>query len=137
MGIYESKNNNINKENDQTNEIIKKNELIKINEINKKNNRIKECIIEESKFEPIDSYITNVSKSICKLKIKNGIQNILGTGFLLKFYIDQECFYCLISNEHVITQNIINNNNNIIYIYYDSEYKVANIKLNIINKNKL
>ena len=91
-------------------------------------NRVKECIIRLSPFEKIDTINTNVSKSICKLKIENGANTISGTGFLLKLYIDQEFFYYLISNEHVIKQNIINNNI-IIYIYYDKENKVTNIKL--------
>ena len=38
-------------------------------------------------------------------------------------------FYCLISNEHVIKNDIIKNNNIIIYIFYDNEFKYANIKL--------
>ena len=66
-----------------------------------------------------------VLKSICKIKYES--KTILGTGFLLKFYIDQECFYCLISNKLMITQDIINNN--IIHIYYDNEDKLANLKL--------
>jgi len=67
-----------------------------------------------------------VSKSICKIKL----ESIIGTGFLLKFDIDQERFYCLISNEHVIKNNIIQNNSNSkIYIHYDNESRYSNIKL--------
>ena len=62
-------------------------------------------------------------------KTRNISRKIIGTGFLLKFNIDQEMFYCLISNEHIIKNNIIQNNNNIIYIYYDNEYRSTNIKL--------
>ena len=74
---------------------------------------------------------TNISKSLCK--IETGSKNLLDTGFLLKFYIEQECFYCLISNEHVINQDIINNNN-IIHIYYDNENKVTNLKIRFKKK---
>ena len=56
---------------------------------------------------------TNISKSICKIKIETQFNNIIGTGFLLKFWINQECFYCLVSNEHVIKTDLINNNSNI------------------------
>ena len=118
----------IKKEIIQINE-IKKNESIKMTEIKNKNNRIKESIIKTSSpFEKLESYLSNVSKSICKIKIENKSEAIIGTGFLLKFIIDQEMFYCLISNEHVIKNEIIKNNN-IIYIFYDNEFKCANIKL--------
>ena len=146
MGICESENNLSTKEENKANtqsivpnksnknEIFEKNEKVLLNQENKINNdRIPEVLIKFSPFEKLDNKITNVSKSICKLKIENilpnGIQTIFGTGFLLKFGIDLEPFYCLISNEHVITKNIINNSNNNILIKYDSEFKIANIKL--------
>ena len=145
MGIFESKNNlntKKNKAKTQTsiynksnkNKIFENNEKVLLNQENKINNdRIPEVLIKFSPFEKLDNKITNVSKSICKLKIENilpnGIQTIFGTGFLLKFRIELEPFYCLISNEHVITKNIINNSNNNILIKYDSEFKIANIKL--------
>ena len=146
MGICESKNNLSYKEENKVNvqkiisnksninEISEKNEKVLLNQENKiNNNRIPEVLIKFSPFEKLDNNITNVSKSICKLKIENilpnGIQTIFGTGFLLKFWIELEPFYCLISNEHVITKNIINNSNNNILIKYDSEFKIANIKL--------
>ena len=132
MGFGQSKNKtNIQtkiKENNKTNKIFQKNESFNIASTNKMSNRVKECIIQLSPFEKIDFININASKSICKLKIENGSNIISGTGFLLNFYIGLEHFYCLISNEHVITQNIINNNT-IIYIYYDNENKVANLKL--------
>ena len=49
----------------------------------------------------------------------------------LSFRIDSESFYCLITNDHIINKESINDNN-IIYITYE-EYKTANIKL---DKNK-
>ena len=67
----------------------------------------KNNINKQSKTEDI-----KVLKSICK--IETGSKNILSTGFLLKFYIDQECFYCLISNKLMITQDLINK---ILFIY--------------------
>ena len=95
-----------------------------------KNDRIKECRIRKSlPFETVDRCLSKVSKSICKIKIQTEIGIIKGTGFLLNFDIDQELFYCLISNEHVIQNDIIQNNNIIINISYDLEFKEANIKL--------
>ena len=79
-------------------------------------------------FEKIDRNISNVSKSICKIKIGKSLRTIYGTGFLLRFHIEQESFYCLISNEHVISKEIINNKNKI-FIKYDNEYKSATIQL--------
>ena len=97
---------------------------------NKTFDRIKECLIKDSSpYEEIDQHISNVSKSICKLKVKTNIETIIGTGFLLNLHIDQERFYFLISNEHVITKDIIKDNN-IIDISYDSEFRKVNIKLN-------
>ena len=99
-------------------------------EAKSKNDRIRESIIKNSPpFEKLGLHLSNISKSICKIKIENNLKTIIGTGFLLKFFIFQEIFYCLISNEHVIKKNIIQNNNIIIYIFYDNEFKCANIKL--------
>ena len=126
------------KENYKINKNIKIEESIKINEKKNENDRLEECIINNtlntlqtsSPFEKIDRNLTIVSKSICKIKIDSILGTIKGTGFLLKFYIDQERFYCLISNEHVIKNNIIKNNSNSnIYISYDNEYSYATIKL--------
>ena len=95
-----------------------------------KDNRVNECILQkkENPFEKIDRQIMTVAKSVCKLKVETETETIIGTGFLLKFWIDQEPFFCLMSNEHIIRKDIINKNN-IIYIYYDNEYKVINMKL--------
>ena len=95
----------------------KANEAKGISEINKNSNRVKECMLETSPLIKIDRNISNVSKSICKIKIETPLGTKYGTGFLLRFYIDQESFYCLVSNEHVISNDIIINENNI-YIYH-------------------
>ena len=112
-----------------TEEAIQINKDIKINENKNKNDRIEECILKtiqtSSPFEKIDRHLSNVSKSICKIKIGN----IIGTGFLLNFRIEQEMFYFLISNEHVIKNNIIQKINIIINISYNNEFKYTKIKL--------
>ena len=126
----------------KTTELTNLKEVIKINEDNKIiepieinkakniNDRVEECIIlASSPFEKIGPDLKDISKSICKIKIKTIIGTIIGTGFLLKFNIDQEMHYYLISNEHVIKNDIIQNNNNIIYISYDNEDKYAYINL--------
>ena len=95
----------------------KANEAKGISEIKKNSNRVKECMLETSPLIKIDRNISNVSKSIWKIKIETPLGTKYGTGFLLRFYIDQESFYCLVSNEHVISNDIIINENNI-YIYH-------------------
>ena len=150
MGICETK-NNLNKQeenqantqaitdnNSNNNGVFNKTETVLLSEDNKINNsRIPECLIKFSPFEKLDNNVTKVAKSICKVKIENilpnGIQTILGTGFLLKFWMDLYIFKCLVSNEHIIRRDIINNSINNIIIKYDSEFKIANIRL---DKNK-
>ncbi len=134
MGISNSHNNN-----DLNKPTNKMKEYIQINgSTETKTQRINECIINKPSdsnnqrpFEKIDRQISNVLKSICKIKVETGKEPIFGTGFLLYFWNSetQDRFYCLMSNEHVITKNVIKNKNNI-YIYYDSEYKAREIKLN-------
>ena len=103
----------------------------KINcQVNKDLERINECYIEKSPFCNIDKDYTNVSKSICKIKIitrENEVKK--GTGFFLKFFICGRTFKCLISNEHVIKKDLINTNTKI-NLLYDNEEKTATIKLN-------
>ena len=134
MGICESKANATEQprkvEDIKETKIIKTNEAKEISEINNNSYRVKECMLETSPLIKIDRNISNVSKSICKIKIETSLGTKYGTGFLLRFYIDQESFYCLVSNEHVISNDIIINENNI-YISYDSEIKSANIKFDI------
>ena len=119
---YESKNA---KESSKSNE----NEN-KISGTNLINNRINECIIEDSSpFEPANTLNKNVAKSICKIKIKRGDEIIKGTGFLLVFWMDQERFFGLVSNEHIIKEQFLNDNINI-NILYDNEFKSFEINLN-------
>ena len=118
-----------------------KNTSNELNNAKESNDRVKENILIPQNsthflcplepFEKIEPYLSNISKSILKIVIDTRSGKIIEAGFLLKFYIGQELFYCLISNEHVIKDDIIKNNN-IIIIYYDNESKNANIKL----KNK-
>ena len=93
----------------------------------------------KNKFLPVEKEdnLTKISKSICQLKIENKLTNEIetnvGAGFLLKFWIDLDIFNCLISNEQMITRNIVDNISNNIIIKYDNELKKINIKL---DKNK-
>ena len=88
-----------------------------------------ESIIDPSKpFIELEPDISNeLSKKICRIIVETQKVKNTGTGFILAFSIDLEMFYCLMTNDHVINNESINNNN-IIYIHYE-EFKAANIKL--------
>ena len=70
--------------------------------------------------------IAKPSKSVCKLIIP---PNQLGSGFLIKFFKGEEPFYCLMTNEHVVTKKMVENKIKI-DVYYDSEDKNKEIVLN-------
>ena len=103
--------------------------IVELNDINE-SNKIKECTSQSSSnLNEEDSDFLKVSKSICKIKIDTVNGTKKGTGFLLSFYIEQERFYCLMSNENVIKKEVLNNNNINIYISYDNELKSTIINL--------
>ena len=62
-----------------------------------------------SKFEELDTGLTDVSKSVCKLKIEVNSEIQYGTGFLLRYPIDGKHFTCLLSNGHIIKEEFIKN----------------------------
>ena len=69
--------------------------------------------------------ILKPSKSICKIVTPNTISS----GFLIKFFAKEEDFFCLMTNEHIITKELIEQKK-IISLYYDSESKMKEIELN-------
>ena len=110
MGISGS-NNNINK---------KKKSLSKINE--KK--------IKDGENLNMQIIINKSEKSICEIKCDNGY----GTGFfcILRYPDKYNKIYCLITNYHVIDNNMINYKENIEIIMNNKE-----IKINLNNKRKI
>lgn len=109
--------------------MIRYNEQNKATEPNDESIKDKECIIDASSIVKLETPMKIVSKSICKIKAEiitgKGIENKIWNGFFLKFYIDQEMFYCLVSNEYSIDKDTIQNN--IIDIYNDCKHKIANL----------
>jgi hypothetical protein len=69
------------------------------------------------------------SKSICKIECKIGTSINLSSGFLIKFFKGEKDFFCLMTNEHVITKELINQKKTI-FLYYNYESKVKEIQLN-------
>ena len=126
----EDKKGNIKKEQqEQTN----KNPSNTSNTIHKTKLMHLESILVPSKpFTELDPDISKeLSKEICRIVIETQKGRQIGTGFILAFPIDLEWFYCLVTNDHVINNESIIENQ-IIYITYE-EYKTASIKL---DKNK-
>ena len=50
-----------------------------------------------------------------------------GTGFLIKLYNDKKEFYCLMTNEYIVTKEMINLKEKI-NIFYDAQNEINNIK---------
>ena len=86
----------------------------------------KEVIISPEGFYSLDPSITQTSKSLCKIIISSGK---MSSGFLIQLFKGRKEFYCLMTNEHVITKEMIEKKI-IIDIYYDSQSKFRNIELN-------
>ena len=90
-------------------------------------NEVNEYLFPSEGFYSLDSLITQVSKSLCKIIIS---QKELSSGFLIQLFKGKKKFYCLMTNEHAITKEMIKQKNYIIHIYYDSQSKYRKIKLN-------
>ena len=70
-------------------------------EFKKSSREIKnELIISPDNFYTLDESITKASKSLCKIIVS---PNKMSSGFLIQLFKGEKKFYCLITNEHVIT----------------------------------
>ena len=79
-------------------------------------------------FEILDPCLLNVAKSVCKIRIDTNNGSFGGSGFFLKFLINGKFYHWLVTNEHVITKEMINNKNTI-QVWYNVEENNINIKL--------
>ena len=86
--------------------------------------RINEVEINDRTIKDVDISLTKVIKSVCKIINENKA----GTGFLIKLYKEEKELNCLMTNEHVITKEMIELNK-IIDIKYNCEEKWIKIKL--------
>ena len=77
----------------------------------------------------VDENLNQVLKSICKISIHNGESNIIGTGFFIKIFITDIPYNYLMTNAHLITDEIVDSQKEI-EIYYDYETKKNSIILN-------
>ena len=76
----------------------------------------------------LDTDMIDATKSVCRIMANEGD----GTGFLLKTFKGSKEFFCLISNEHVITKDMIEAKQKVI-IHYDKKNKTKEI---ILDKEK-
>ena len=88
------------------------------------NSRHNEVLIPDSPNISISLSISTIFKSLCKIVCDGKI----GSGFLIKFFKRNKDFFCLMTNEHVITEEIIKQRKTINF-YYDSESKAKEIDL--------
>ena len=76
---------------------------------NGKKRRRNEGFVLDSKSEELDRCLMNASKSVCKLRIEVNSEIKYGTGFLLRYPINDKYFNCLLSNERIIKEEFIKN----------------------------
>ena len=89
-------------------------------------NRVNQAKALNSEIKTIDIAL-DIGVSICKIIIPS--KNALGTGFLIKLKRKNNPFYCLMTNEHVITKESVLKKE-IITILYNNQHDVINIELN-------
>ena len=85
----------------------------------------KELLIKNNQILLIPLNVFKTFKSLCKIENKNKI----GSGFLIKLEKRNEDFFCLITNEHIISKDMIKKREKITF-YFDGEEKENEIYLN-------
>ena len=90
-----------------------------------KKDYIPEAKIINSKIMHIPKEFLKTVKSLCKIMTEKKISS----GFLIKLFRGDDDFFCLMTNEHVVTNDMIEQNQKIIF-YYDNETKRREIYLN-------
>ena len=90
MGMSDSKNSNIKKDEIENKEKIKE-----------------EVEISGSNLKKMNKELAHVAKSVCKIifQYNNIMHN--GTGFLIKLFNNEEPFFCLMTNAHIIKDEMI------------------------------
>ena len=74
----------------------------------------------------LDPCVVNVSKSLCFIQTPN----TSGSGFLIKLFKGTQDFFCLITCEHVITKEMVNQRKTIKFYYDSLDAKLKEIVLN-------
>ena len=84
----------------------------------------KENKIVDSTLFKNDISLLQATASLCKIKTNDKISS----GFLIKLIKDKKYFFCLMTNEHVITKDMVENQESLV-LYFDNEKKRKKIKL--------
>ena len=91
---------------------------------NKKGGKTPENLIPGSNMYTVNPYLYAVCRSICKISYPNNV----GTGFFIKLFKNGKPLFLLMTNEHVITKNMIENKQTI-DVYYDNQTNMMKITL--------
>ena len=67
----------------------------------------------------------NIAKCTVKIEINIGNNNSKGSGFFLKFERNNKKFYCLMTNQHVITSNFIKDKKEILIKYENGKHSLS------------
>ena len=86
--------------------------------------KIKENKIVDSTLFRKDISLLQAIASLCKIKINDKISS----GFLIKLFKDKKYFFCLMTNEHFITKNMVKTQESFMF-YFDNGKKTKKIKL--------
>ena len=109
MGVCESKNDNKDLNTEDKHKLKEadiENESTNVSIMSRrnKNYRIRPC---STNPEVEYRFLKNVHKSICRVIIKTIYGTIKGFGFLLAIWIEQERFYCFMTNEFIIKKEFL------------------------------
>ena len=91
----------------------------------KNKSRKNEDVILDHPLNHVNTFLYNVCPSICKIYYRNK----LGTGFLIKVYLKDISLYSIMTNEHIITEEMVKCQDEI-QVYYDNEKQRIKIVLN-------
>ena len=92
--------------------------------INNKNIRTNEVITDASAIHQVN-LLFEVGPSVCKIIVSDHI----GTGFFIKLYKENKPLFVLMTNEHVIENDMIEKKEKLL-IYYNNQNNSLNITLN-------
>ena len=76
-----------------------------------------------------DRVLANIFRSVCHIEFEISSETKIGHGFLISFWVEQEKFYCLMTNVHFIPEKLFKDNIEI-YLSYDKGLKSTKFNLN-------
>ena len=94
---------------------------------NDNENRINEIKMQKSELNSVN-ILYDACKSTVKIITKTGLNVGMASGFFILLEKNNKPFHCIMTNEHVITKEMIESQK-YIEIYYDNQHKKLNIKL--------